>query len=264
MSANPAPNQRARLQQQHQAEAKQKQLRLLIVVGLIVIALVVVGIFTLVLVKKLGNNGPVATGDQQRPPNATEANGVMVTSQGTQPADDVPTVVIYEDYQCPACAAREEAYGPALKQLVDAGEIKVERVLATFLDVRLQNDSSVRAAQAASAADAVGKFREYHEVIFANQPKEGVGFTEQQLRVDFPAQAGITGDDLTKFQELYDAKVFTEFVEASGARLIPDGVNVTPTFKVNGNELVFYDREKQQLLIEPTAESMLAAIKATA
>ncbi len=193
-------------------------------------------------------------------PSATEGYGMKLKTHDVEPAADAPHLVIYEDSQCPICSEYEEFYGSAVKQLVDAGRITAEVRTAHFLDTNLGNDSSERAALAGASADAVGKFREFHDVIFQNQPEEGVGFTDQQLRVDFPAMVGIGGDDLTKFQELYDGRAFSDFVEKANDQFALDQIVGTPTYKVGDTTLEFQDPQTGQLVIQSTAEDLLRAI----
>ena len=203
---------------------------------------------------------PGQTADQQTPPSATENFGISITSKGTQAAADAPHLVIYEDFQCPACANMYAGYGQALYQRVDEGKITLEYRLATFLEDRLGNTSSSDASMAAMAADAVGKFREFHGVVYTNQPQEGVGYTAQQLRVDFPAKAGITGDDLTKFQQLYDTRAFADFVKNAADQFTKNNIGGTPTYLVGDKQLQFYDQATQTVLIQNTADDLLRAI----
>lgn len=246
-------------QQQEKDEQRAKRNRRVLFAALAAVAVVVIAILAVVIVQSMQDNQE-SSANRQTPPSATPEGGIQMTSQGAEPADNAPHLVIYQDFQCPACASREEAFGPATLELIDNGDITVEIRTAYFLDDMLQNDSSERAALAAAAADAVGKYREYHATIYENQPaQEGVGYTDQQLRVDFPAQAGITGDDLTKFQELYDSRAFQDFVELSDKTFRDEGITGTPTYVVGDTKLEFGTPEGK-ILIQPTPEDLLRAI----
>ncbi len=246
-------------QQQEQEENRAKRNRRILFASLGAVTLVVIAILAMVIVQAVDDE-QASSANQQTPPNATDEGGFMMNSRGAEPAADVPHLVVYEDYQCPACASREEAFGPATLELIDNGDITVEIRTAFFLDNMLQNDSSERAAMAAAAADVVGKYREYHAVIYENQPaQEGVGFTEQQLRVDFPAEAGITGDELTTFQNLYDSGAFQAFVQVGDQTFRDEGITGTPTYMVGDSKLEF-STPQGEVLIQPTAEDLLRAI----
>lgn len=246
------------------AEAQRTQARLRarllwLLAGVLAVAVVVGLAFT--VSQAIFRNAPTA--EATRPPHATETHGIRIETQDVEPANDVPHLKIYEDPQCPGCASTEVAFGPAVLQLIDEGRITAEVITAHFLDANLGNDASERAANAAAAADAVGKYREFRVVMFDNQPDEvvgGPGYGEEQLRVDFPAVAGIEGDDLAKFQGLYDGRAFAGFVTESNDQFTRDNISSTPTYKVGENILNFFD-ESGQPVIEPTAEDLMRAIE---
>ena len=248
-------------------EARGRRNSRILWISLAAVAVAVVVILALVVSKAMTGPGPISQeqaprAEQQTPPNATESNGIEIKTQDVEPADDVPHLRIYEDPQCPGCAQTEGLFGPSVLQLIDEGKITAEVITAHFLDDALRNDASERAAIAGAAADAVGKYREFHTVMYENQPEEvkgGPGYTDEQLRVDFPALAGIEGEDLTAFQKLYDGRAFADFASDSDDQFVTDKISGTPTYKVGENKLEFVD-DSRQPLIEPTAEDLLRAI----
>ena len=260
MANNSSLSKRAALRQQQEMEERNKRTRRILAVGAGLVAVTIVAVLAIVIMQALAKRAPV-TAEQLTPPNATEASGILLS--GKAPQEGTPHLVVWEDFQCPACASREASYGPVIEQLVADGTITAEIRTAYFLDAGLRNDSSKRAALAAAAADEVGAFDAFHRVVYANHPaQEGTGFTEQQLRVDFPTLAGIEGDDLTRFQELYDTRAFNDFTDAANQRFTDDQIGATPTFLVSGQQLEFFNQETQEVLIQPTAESMMEAINA--
>ncbi|MDO5065895.1 MAG: thioredoxin domain-containing protein [Propionibacteriaceae bacterium] len=259
MANNSNLSKRAALRRQQEMEERHARQKRMMGIGLGVLAVVAVVIVAIVLTQVVGRNSNTST-----PPNATAGHGIQLVSQSTEPSGDVPHVVIYEDYQCPACKVREDQFGNVVTQLVDEGKITVEIRTAYFLDSVNRSGnakSSSRAALAAAAADAVGKYREYHKVVFENQPQEGAGFTDEQLRVEFATKAGITGEALTEFQKLYDDKAYANFAEKSYKAMSDNGITGTPAFTVDGKQLEFYDEATKTVLIEPTAESFLGAVE---
>ena len=258
MANNSGPSRREAMRLKAEAEeARGRRNARILWISLGVIAVAVVVILALVVSQALGKDSPSV--EQQSPPNATEGFGIQFESQDVQPEADVPNLVIWEEFRCPACATREMEFGPAIKQLVDEGKITAEVRTAHFFDANDKTDNSERAAMAAASADAVGKFREYHMAVYEILLSTGSGYTDQQLRVDIPAQVGIEGDDLKKFQELYDGLAFKDFVKDADDAFSTAGIGGTPTFTVGENTLEFYNQE-QQLIIEPTAEDLLRAI----
>ena len=69
--------------------------------------------------------------------------------------------------------AVEKANGAGIEALANQGKIRLIWRPTTFLDGNLKNDSSSRAAAAWGCAIDAGKAAEYHNTIYANQPKEG-------------------------------------------------------------------------------------------
>jgi len=256
MANNSSLSRRAALRQQQEQEERAARNRRILGFGLGAVALAVVVILVVVIVQTMGKRQEVAA-EQLTPPNATAGYGIL--AQAKQPADGTPHVVIYQDFQCSGCAAYEEVFGPIVTSLVEKGEITAEFRSAHFMDRNIGNDSSERAALAAAAADQVGAYDAYHNAIFAAY-NGGAGYTEQQLRVDFPAQAGIAGDDLTRFQELYDGRAFQDFVNGVVGSMATDGVTGTPTYIVDGTHLTFFDQDTNAQLIDTTEEGFMTAV----
>lgn len=226
-----------RAQQRAKAEAERKK-RILTVVALVVGLIVVIGGggFLIYLNRESITASPGAGGTEV-PPNANQDRSGIIVNPGKAKAG-APVFVVYQDYQCPWCKTFDVALSPTLRARADAGQIQLEYHTMTFLDANLRNDASTRAARAAACADVVGAYADYHDVIYANQPQnEGVGYSDQQLRVAFPAQAGITGDNLTKFQRCYDTKAMAGFVTGTNEKAQRAGVTGTPTFFLNGKDV---------------------------
>ncbi|MDR2974532.1 MAG: DsbA family protein, partial [Propionibacteriaceae bacterium] len=172
-----------------------------------------------------------------------------------------PGAIVFElhtDYQCPWCGRAEQIYGEALSQLSKAGDIDLRIHIRTLIgSAVIGNDSSERAAIAALCANRGGHFWEYHSAIFANQPEEGVGFTDDQLRVDFAGQAGLTGQELTDFQGCYDSQATSSEVDAMEQEGVAAGVSGTPTFFVNGVKMSL----NLQTTTPVSATDLLAGLK---
>ena len=175
-------------------------------------------------------------------------------------------VEIHSDYQCPWCQRAEEIYGAALEQASANGDIDLRIHVRTIIgDNLLKNDSSERAARAALCADQAGHFWAYHSTIFANQPaKEGDGFTDEQLRVTFAAQSGITGQALTDFQACYDTGATAAAVTQMEQEGFDANIRSTPTFYVNGRQVNF-DLQANAATITPiTLADLMSGLQSVA
>jgi protein-disulfide isomerase len=220
---------REALRRQQAAQAKQKRLTRIVIAGAVLAALVLVAVFGTIIVQNMSRPTTAST-----PANATPAKDGIIVNPG-KPKPGAPVVQLFVDYQCPVCKSFEGIFGPTLKDMAAKGEIQLEYHTMTFLDTNLRNDSSIRAGIAAACADNVGKYSEFHDTIFASQPTvEGTGYTTDQLRREFPATVGITGADLTGFQQCYDSKAMAGFVNGTNDLASKAGVNSTPTLKANG------------------------------
>lgn len=252
-----------RAQQEAEVRAAKRKKVLSIVAGVVVIVVAAVAVFVGVDRHRSAQQAQSAvTGSQVVPPNADPKTGIYTVNADTAKSG-VPTLTIYEDYQCPNCKNAENAFGPSIRQLASSGDIKLQYWTLTFLDGS-QGDNSYRAAMAAASAAMIGKLESYHKTIYDNQPEEGVGFTDDQLRNTFAKDAGITGSDLTKFQKYYDTRATSDFVKNAAAKGLAEGSRLdnqfgTPFFTVNGKPYTGW-----QSITNPTPAALLTSIKSAA
>ena len=146
------------------------------------------------------------------------------------------TVDIYEDFQCPYCAEFERLNGSAVKSLAREGRVVVVVHMMTFLDENFGNDSSRRAANAAFGASDAGHFADFHSTVFAHQPGEGAGYTDDDL-LRFGQQAGIAGTALDTFRAVVSDATYADYVAATEESAENHGVQGTPGFFVNGRQV---------------------------
>jgi protein-disulfide isomerase len=144
--------------------------------------------------------------------------------------DATVTIVEFSDFQCPYCRAAE----PALKQIRAKYGDKVKLV---YMDFPLgMHPHAMDAAVAGRCAGDQKKFWEFHDAMFADQSK-----------LDVPglkASAVKAGLDAAKFNACFDAKPGAAGIKADQAEGERLGVTGTPTFFVNGRELVGAESEK--------------------
>lgn len=162
-------------------------------------------------------------------------------------------VQLYEDPRCPVCEEFETGGGsPALRKAMLGGRVRTEYTLASFLDDRVGGSGSKKAVNALRAALEEGKFVEYHEVLYANQPEESVdGFTDARLLELAGKVDGLRGAD---FDAAVRTMKYRAFVTASewayeraGGAADPAGPG-TPTAVINDKRIptafngVLFDR----------------------
>ncbi len=151
-------------------------------------------------------------------------------------ADAPTTVTVYEDLQCPACANLESQLGEPLAAAVDAGKVRLEYRMISFLDRASTNEYSSRALNAALAVlDTAGvdAFRSFHDDLYANQPEEGgAGFTDDEL-VERAVAAGATESDV---RPQIEGKVYEQWIKNATDQMSKDGYSSTPTILIDGEE----------------------------
>lgn len=256
-------NNRERLRQAQAAAAKQQRLTRIIGVGAAILAVVIIGVIVGVIFQ---NQGKVAATGSITPPNATSDAKAILQNPG-KAKSGAPVVELFFDYQCPVCKQFETALGGALTSLAASGDIELHYRNMTFLDQNLNNDASLRSGIGAACADVVGKYSDYHNEIYANQPTtEGQGYTDTVLRETIPATVGITGDALTTFQSCYDKQATKAFVNGTNEKGQQDMLAVnkqvaTPTIHVNGKDLPLSELSKLQSTGDTLNTDLLNLIK---
>ena len=216
-----------------QAAERRRERTIRIVGGLAVVA--VVGVILGIGITQSGNNDtPAPSADSALPTGITSENGYGFQ---VNTAADAPTVEIYEDFQCPACANLENQFGPLIQQEAADGNIQLTYHPMVFLDNNLQTDHSLRAANAFGCSITGGVGEQFHNLVYANQPaNEGDGWTDEQLK-QFGADAGLTGEAQSAFDKCVDEGTYKGWAQLSNDAAFERGISGTPTIYVNGKEL---------------------------
>lgn len=221
------------------AAAKPKNSNLKTILAGVIGLLVVLAVVVTVVVNQGGDNkagesakpGPAKEGDALvLPKGVADKNAPVVSSNGGVLKPGIPTVQIFEDYQCGACVGLEKELGPQLKTMAAAGKINVVHYIKTFQDSNAGNDFSKRIGNAALCAADAGKHAEYHSAIFAKGPK----YTDAHLQ-EAANEAGLTGPVLDTWKKCTDEKRYMPYlrnVEEYSSRTM--GVVQTPVIYVNG------------------------------
>jgi protein-disulfide isomerase len=134
------------------------------------------------------------------------------------------TVVMFTDFQCPACAATH----PVLEQVLKQYGARVRLVVRDFpLEM---HEWARKAAEAANAAHAQGKFFEYVTVLYQNQKALDV----QSLK----KYASDLGLDRARFDADLDGGKYAKEVSHDVEEGKAYGIGGTPTIFVNGVRLL--------------------------
>ena len=214
--------------------AERRRERTIRIVGGIAVLVVVVGILAIGVIQSRKSDTPTASADSALPTGISADNGYGFQ---VNTAAGAPSVEIFEDFQCPACANLEQTYGPMIQQEAADGNIQLTYRPMVFLDNNLNTDHSLRAASAFGCAITGGVGEPYHNIVYANQPQqEGTGWTDEQLK-QFGADAGLSGDAKTQFDKCVDESTYAGWAQLSNEAAFNLGVTGTPTIYVDGKEL---------------------------
>ena len=139
-------------------------------------------------------------------------------SKGSEKA--AVTLVVFTDFQCPACAERQPEYERILSEYG-------ERVRLVMRDFPLsQHPDAQKAAEAAEAAREQGKYWEYVALLFQNQ----TALQADKLK-EYATRLGL---DRAKFDAALDSGRFAEKVQRDVKDGISFGVGATPAVFANG------------------------------
>jgi protein-disulfide isomerase len=226
-----------------------------IIIATVVAVVAIVAVVTTVV---LAANSSKPSGNSVPAGAAGLGDGYVVNKDVTLVAG-APTVDVYEDFQCPVCEQFETQLGSTVESLAADGKLKLVYHVLTFLDGNLRNDSSSRAAEAAMCAGDAGKFLEYHNQVYANQPAtEGAGWTDAQLE-SFATAAGISGASLTTWRQCTKDKKYDGYLAAVEQKSSEAGVTGTPTVFIGGKEQNLSDIGTAQTFTQAVAAATKSA-----
>jgi protein-disulfide isomerase len=152
------------------------------------------------------------------------------------------TVVEFTDFQCPACAAMH----PVLEEVLKSYGNKVRFVVRDF--PLNQHEWARKAAEAANAANAQGKFFEYIAVLFKNQKALDVPSLKK-----YASEVGL---DRARFDAALDRGVYAAEVQKDVEDGEMYGVGSTPTIFVNGVQLRVLSDEGLRAAIDRAASTL--------
>jgi protein-disulfide isomerase len=112
------------------------------------------------------------------------------------------------------------------KEYVKNGTLRIE-----WRDFPYRGQESVNAAVAARAAQAQGRFWEYHDLLYNSQFS---GFSDENL-TELAREANL---DTQRFESDYRSGRYERSVRADFQQGLNAGVNGTPTFFIDGKMLV--------------------------
>lgn len=161
------------------------------------------------------------------------------------PSSAPVTVVMFSDFQCPACAA----FHPVIKGLANEHRNSVRLIVRDFPLESIHTDA-FRAALAANAAAKQGKFAEYIEILYSNQK----ALDTESLR----GYASRIGLNMSRFEVDFTDPKAAEEIRKDRFDGDAAGVRGTPTFFVNGVKV----RELSDTALRSAIQTALKSVPA--
>jgi protein-disulfide isomerase len=149
------------------------------------------------------------------------------------------TIVEFTDFQCPACGAMH----PVLEEVLKSYGNKVRFVVRDF--PLAQHENAGKAAEAADAANAQGKFFEYTDILFKNQKALDVASLKQ-----YASQIGL---NRVRFDAELDKGIYTSEIKHDIEDGEIYGVGSTPTIFINGVKLKTLSADDLRAAIDKAA-----------
>lgn len=159
--------------------------------------------------------------EANKPLSAEQQKAILEPPAATfGPVTSPVQIVEFSDFQCPYCSRAAEAVHKIKEKYGD-------RVHFTFRQFPLPMHPNARgAAEAALAADAQGKFWQFHDLLFKNQQKLDEAGLEEQAK-----QAGL---NVPQFKKSVSDHQFAPKVDTDMKLGQEVQVNGTPTMFING------------------------------
>lgn len=139
------------------------------------------------------------------------------------------TFIVYEDFQCPACASINKDLNKVVSELKDT------RLVFRHFPLFQIHKNATAAAFASEAAAAQGKFWEMKDILYENQTLwEGMNYPMDKF-MDYAKEIGIK--DLEKFKSDMENKVHKTKIEKDLIDALSLELEGTPTLIFNGTKL---------------------------
>lgn len=225
-----------------QAGEKRRE-RTVRIIGALAVLVVVVGIIAVALVARSSDESAAGFDVIEPDPSAPLPEGVLGADSEWafgvpygSGGDNVPVLEVWEDFQCPACGALEEANGAGMAELAETGVTRLIWRPTAFLDRNLGNDASNRAIAAWGCAIDEGFTREFHDAVYAKQPEEeGDGWPNEDF-IAIAEEVGMNGESLDSFSQCVADETYRVWAANSTQEFDTGNIPGTPFGLINGVE----------------------------
>jgi len=147
------------------------------------------------------------------------------------------TLTVFEDFRCPFCRGLETGSASVYKSYVASGTLRVLFHPVTLIDANDPGSSgSLWSGAASVCAATAGKFDEYHDALFADQPDESVdGYKDPAKLISVAKQ--VPGLDTPAFESCVTSGTYKGLVQQNMADYNALRLGGTPTLMLDGKQL---------------------------
>ncbi|MET8750678.1 thioredoxin domain-containing protein [Streptomyces sp. NPDC004667] len=225
---------RERLQQERERQkTRDKRRRTLIVSAAVVGVLGLAAVVGLIAANAGSGDKSAKAGPVAAPSGATGKDALAIQ---TGPAGAKSQLTVWEDFRCPACKAFETNYRDTVHDLESRGLLKVEYHLVTLIDGNMGGTGSLKGANAAACAQDAGKFAEYHDLLFQNQPEETDDAYGKNARL-LELAGKVDGLDTPAFRACVENGTHNSWVGKSHEAFAAGKFRGTPTVLLDGKDI---------------------------
>ena len=213
-------------------------------ISILIAAAIIGGALVFTTLYRGGGNGPVNNGTGGTGATGTQPTvNADVMKLGSRDAilgnANAPvTMIEYGDYQCPYCG---QFFAQTESQIVQ-NYVNTGKVRFVFRDFAFLGAESTAAANAAQCANDQGKMWAYHDAMYSAKyndflkgGREDDNFYSTAELLKLGQQVGL---DMAKFTSCVNGNSNASIVAQEKTDATNAGVNSTPTFYINGTQLL--------------------------
>lgn len=225
---------RERLAAEREKQKAAEKRRRTLIVGASVVCVLGLAAVIGVVAANSGDDSSSASDQVVAPKGATGKDDLAIP---VGKADAKSTLTVWEDFRCPACKSFEDGFRSTIHELTEAGQLKVEYHTVTLIDGNMGGSGSLHAGNAAACAQDAGKFPEYHDVLYENQPEETKDtFADNGKLIELAGKVDglVTGT----FKSCVDDGTHNAWINKSYKAFQAEGHTGTPTVLLNGKNIM--------------------------
>lgn len=184
-----------------------------------------------------------AVGAAVVPTGPADSASPSASASSTGPNLNVPvkpsvpvTVTIFEDLRSPESKAFADEYQSTLDQLLTTGQVQLHYRLVTSSDGTYGGSGSLDAASAAACAQDQGRFSQFVDELYKNQPDpQSTKLSQESFLKKLAKKAGKIA--MGTFEPCYEQKDHLGWVKKSQSDFVAAGLGGVPVVQINDTTL---------------------------